>query len=94
MDDETASTISVLLGIGKYEEEKEKYRTEEGEYDLCKAIEDMMEDSRQEGIVEGEARRIISVTESIMKNLHCTLERACEIAGMPLAEYRQAKTML
>ncbi len=29
-----------------------------------------------------------------MKNLHCTLERACEIAGMPLAEYRQAKTML
>ncbi len=102
LDDETASTISVLLGIGKYEEEKEKYRTEEGEYDLCKAIEDMMEDSRQEGIVEGEARgeargdarRIISVTESIMKNLHCTLERACEIAGMPLAEYRQAKTML
>nr|WP_296460963.1 hypothetical protein [uncultured Acetatifactor sp.] len=65
---------------------------------MCKAIEDMMEDSRQEGIVEGEARgearRIISVTESIMKNLHCTLERACEIAGMPLAEYRQAKTML
>ena len=71
----------------------------------------MMEDSRLEGIVEGEARgkavgmaegeargkaegsvsQIIEIIENIMRELHCSLERACKVAGKTLAEYHQAK---
>lgn len=54
---------------------------------------DMMEDSRQEGTAMGEARRTIGITENIMKNLRCSLESACEIAGMTLSEYQQAKAI-
>lgn len=96
LDEETARTISVLMDImgwNEYEESKEKYMTEEGEYDLCQAIRDMMEDSRQEGTAMGEARGTIKITENIMKNLRCSLEKVCEIAGMTLSEYQQAKAV-
>lgn len=111
MDEETAQTIGVLMGIKKLMENREKYKTEEGEYNVCHAINEMMEDSRLEGIVEGEARgkavgmaegeargkaegsvsQIIEIIENIMRELHCSLERACKVAGKTLAEYHQAK---
>lgn len=59
MDGETAQTIGVLMGIKKLMENREKYKTEEGEYNVCHAINEMMEDSRLEGIAEGEARGIV-----------------------------------
>ena len=60
---------------------------------MCRAIREMMEDSRMEGIVEGEARgeargeakgsasQIIEIIENIMSELQCPLEKACRYAG-------------
>ena len=52
MDEETARTISVLMGIRKFMEQEEKYKNGEG-YNMCQAIMEMMEDSRKEGRKEG-----------------------------------------
>lgn len=50
MDEETAQTISVLMGID-FMGKKEKYR-EEGGYNMCQAIQEMMEESRMEGLIQ------------------------------------------
>lgn len=51
MDEETAHTISVLLDV-KFMDRKEKYREEEG-YNMCQAIQEMVEEGRKEGRLEG-----------------------------------------
>ncbi len=70
---------------------------------MCRAIREMMEDSRMEGIVEGEARgeargeakgsasQIIEIIENIMSELQCPLEKACKVAGKTVPEYRQSE---
>ena len=109
MDEETARTISVLMGIKKFREKEENYRTEEGKYNMCQAIQEMMEDSRLEGISEGElrgeargiirgetqgsARQIIEIIDNIMRELHCSLEKACKVGGKTLDQYHQAKAV-
>ena len=68
---------------------------------MCQAIREMMEDSRQEGIAEGEtlgeikgsASQIIEIIDNIRKELHCSLEKACIVGGKTQAEYRQAKAI-
>ena len=72
---------------------------------MCRAIREMMEDSRMEGIVEEEARgeargeakgsasQIIEIIDNIRKELHCSLEKACIVGGKTQAEYRQAKAI-
>ena len=98
MDEETARTIGVLMGIKNFGENEERFKTEEG-YDMCQAIREMMEDSRQEGIAEGETRgeikgsagQIIEIIENIMSELQCPLEKACKVAGKTVPEYRQSE---
>ena len=100
MDEETARTIGVLMGIKNFGENEERFKTEEG-YDMCQAIREMMEDSRQEGIAEGETRgeikgsagQIIEIIDNIKKELHCSLEKACIVGGKTQAEYQQAKAI-
>ncbi len=87
MDKETAETLSVLMGINKFNENEETYKTEGGNYNMCQAIRELMEDSR----LEGEAHQITEIIENIMKSSRCTLKEACEVAGKTLEEYRQAK---
>ena len=53
MDEETARTVSLLMGVKVFMEKKEKYKEGEG-YNMCLAIREMMEDSRMEGWEEGE----------------------------------------
>ena len=53
MDEETARTVSVLMGIKSFMKKTENYREGDG-YNMCKAIQDMMEDSRMEGWEAGE----------------------------------------
>ena len=68
---------------------------------MCQAIREMMEDSRQEGIAEGETRgeikgsagQIIEIIDNIKKELHCSLEKACIVGGKTQAEYQQAKAI-
>lgn len=57
---------------------------------MWKAIEDLIEDGRQ----EGRQAEIIVIIDSMMEKLHCTLEEACEYAGKTLEEYQQAKTLV
>ena len=79
MDEETARTASVLMDImdaARFEESKERYMTDEGGYDLCQAIRDMMEDSRQDGIVTGEARAYQLLSKLIEEKRPGDLERA------------------
>lgn len=40
------------MGVDDFMDKKEMYRNEEG-YNMCQALQEMMEDSRQEGIAEG-----------------------------------------
>ena len=107
MDEETAQTLGVLMGIKGFAQNSKRYRTEKGEYDMCQAIREMVEDSRMagkaEGIAEGEARgkaagkaegsagQIIEIIENIMKELQCSLEKACKVAGKTVSEYRQSE---
>ena len=51
---ETAETISLLMGVDAFMEKEEKYR-EGKKYNMCKALRDMMEDSRNEGLEAGRA---------------------------------------
>lgn len=57
MDEETAQVIGVLMGVDKFMEKRDKYRKED-KYNMCQALEEMMEDSKQEGINE-ERRKAI-----------------------------------
>ncbi|MCI9336307.1 MAG: hypothetical protein HFH93_02015 [Lachnospiraceae bacterium] len=87
MDKETAQTLGVLMGINKFNGNEETYKTEGGNYNMCQAIRELMEDSR----LEGEARERIEIIENIMKLSRCSLKEACKAAGKTLEEYRQAK---
>ena len=68
---------------------------------MCQAIQEMMEDSREEGIAEGElrgetqgsARQMIEIIDNIMRELHCSLEKACKVGGKTLDQYHQAKAV-
>lgn len=102
LDVETYEVIGKLTGAAKLWEMQEK--TEE-EQDMWKALEDLIEDGKAEGRIEGrtegrtegkieKANQLISIIGNMMEKLHCTLEEACEIAGQPLEEYRQAKELL
>lgn len=53
---------------------------------MCQAIDDLIEDGR----AEGRAEERISIIGSMVKKLCCTLEEACEVAGISVQEYQQA----
>lgn len=90
LDVETYEVIRQLIGSAELQGLQEKIEEEEEGQDMWKAIEDLIEDGRQ----EGKASQMISIIESMMENLHCTLEEACGIAGKTLEEYQQARTLL
>lgn len=46
---------------------------------------------KAEGKVEGSAGQIIEIIENIMKELQCSLEKACKVAGKTVSEYRQSE---
>ena len=52
LDEETALTIGGMIGAHKFMNNKEHYQ-HEGEYDMCLAIREMMEDSELAGIQKG-----------------------------------------
>lgn len=52
LDEETAWTISGMMGVHAFMKKKEKY-SHEGGYDMCQAIREMCEDERKDGISQG-----------------------------------------
>lgn len=60
-------------------EKKELYRTEkreEEEYNMCQALEELMEDKRNEGEVKGEIKGNLEKTKIVVRNM---LDRGYEI---------------
>ena len=53
LDEDTAETAGILMGVNIFMKQKKKYKNEEG-YNMCQAIREMMEDSRTEGWEAGE----------------------------------------
>ncbi len=107
IDEETVWALGKMLNINI---EKLKNRTiseEGGKSDMCRAIEELIEDGRMEGKIEGrvegiekgkaegrlegDAARIVKSIESVMKNLKVEAARACEIIGVTIEEYQRAK---
>lgn len=57
--------ISVMSGTEELDKLKDKYRKEEGAIDMCRAIREMMEDSRAEGKAEGKAEAILDFLQDL-----------------------------
>ncbi len=68
---------------------------EGGRSDMCRAIEELVEDGRAEGkaagVLEGDAARIVKSIEAVMKNLKVEAAGACEIIGVTIEEYQRSK---
>ena len=67
-------------------EKKELYRTEKGEeeeYNMCQALEELMEDKRNEGEVKGEIKGNLEKTKIVVRNMldrGYGIEDVCAIA--------------
>ena len=64
MDEETAQVVSTLMGVGDFMDKRDKYR-KEGMYNMCQALQEMMEDSRLDGRAEGKAEFILELLEDL-----------------------------
>ena len=64
MDEETAQVVSSLMGVDKFMNESAKYRKGD-RYNMCEALQEMMEDSRLEGKAEGKAEAILELLEEL-----------------------------
>ncbi len=75
MDEETYDVISVMLNHKKLKELKTTVKTENGEMDMCQAIEEMVEDGRRDGIRLGIQKGILTKAQTVARNMY--------LRGMP-----------
>lgn len=97
LDVESYEIIGKLINSGKLQQEQMKTEKEEEEQDMYDVIEELIKDGRAEGRLEGQkekASELIAIIGNLMKNLHCSLEEACEFAGKTVEEYRHASELL
>lgn len=83
MDEETAQTISVLMGIEFMEE---KYKEGKG-YNMCLAIQEMVEEGRLEGRLEG----LIQVAERMLKAGKYTNEEIVLCSSLSMEQIKELK---
>ena len=76
VDSETASLINTITGS------RLKFDTREEKIDMCKAIDDMRKESREEGI---ESTRLESI-RNVMDGLKYTAQQAMELLRIPAAD--------
>ena len=63
-----------------------KFDTKEDKIDMCQAIEEMRQDSRNEGIVQGiEINRLESI-RNLMVSLKCTAQQAMDLLQIPASD--------
>lgn len=62
--------------------------------DMCKAIEDMREDARNEGIEQGARETLLSNVRSMVKNLKISAQQALDALDVPEAERARIISML
>ena len=77
VDAETASLINAITGS------RLKFDTREEKIDMCKAIDDMRKESREEGI---ESNRLESI-RIVMERLKYTAQQAMEFLKIPTADW-------
>lgn len=79
LDMESAAAIAVMSDDKELLYLVEEGRNEEEEFDMCKALDDMRLEARQEGIQEGIKEIILKFFQSGM-----SIEKIAEIAGIPI----------
>lgn len=73
---------------------KELAIREEDEVTMAGIFTQYMEQGKTEGRAEGRAQELINCIESAVKNLHITLEEACEALGTTVGRYEEAKRII
>ena len=69
---ETWEAIAVMTDNAAMLQKKDKYKTENGEeeeYNMCQALEELMEDNRREGRREGRNEGTLEKTKIVVRNL-------------------------
>jgi len=80
--------LHVCINIKELTRKLEYHITEEGEEetDMCRALEQIIEESREQGIEQGIERERRLQIENIMEKLKITGQQAMELLGIPVAE--------
>lgn len=89
LDEETYDTIGVMINQRNLSEYKASYK-EEGGYDMCRAIDEMIEDGRAEGRAEGLAEGLESafrVLSELVSDGLLKLEEAASRMGISEAAF-------
>ena len=68
---------------------KEEYRTREGKNDVCKAIKDLMADSRVEGIEQGIEQGTLDTLINLVKDNLVDIEEAAKRANKTIEEFQK-----
>ena len=85
--------ISVMSHSNELKEKKEINRKGEM-YQMCKAITDMIETSRNEGIEKGIEKDKVASVDKLQKNLGLNLHEACAALEISVEEYQKIKAFL
>lgn len=74
--------------------ERTRYLKEnpEGVSEMCKVMEDLRNESLQEGIKEGIKEEAVNATKRMLKDGTLTLEKIAEFANLPLEEVIKIKS--
>ena len=84
LDKETAEIIAVFTDNRKMLEVLEEEEKEE--YDMCKALDDLIADGREEGRTEGKAETLLEAIQNLMSSMSWTAEQAMAALLVPLEE--------
>ena len=80
IDVETASLINTVTGS------RLKFDTKEDKIDMCQAIEEMRQDSRNEGIAQGIEQGRLESIRNLMISLKCTAQQAMNFLMIPASD--------
>lgn len=69
-------------------------RSKEGDYNMCKAVQEIERKSKEEGRLEGIEENKVESIRMVMQNFKVTAEQAMEGLGIPKSEYKKYLTML
>ena len=68
-------------------------KSKEGDYNMCKAIEDMKRKGVEEGIAKGVELHTLESIKTIMKKLNYTAEQAMELFDIPRKDFKKYMTL-
>ena len=80
MEPKTANLINTITGSGL------KFDTKEDKVDMCQAIEEMRQDSRNEGIAQGIEQGRLESIRNLMVSLKCTAQQAMDLLQIPASD--------